>query len=136
MSNKEEQEIPQPLRISGIDNPVAEQSDLVLALLAVIQNQDREIQELRDEIQRLKKTTRRPEIKPSRLLKPPPADDPSGSGKKRPGSAKRHKTKALRIDLDQVIEPVDLPPGARLEGYRDFVVQDLVVESRNTRYSG
>lgn len=133
MGDKKEQETPQPLRISGIDIPVAEQSPLVLALLAVIQKQAREIQELRDEIQRLKKTTLRPKIKPSRLLKPPPADT-SGPQKKRPGSAKRHKTKALRIDVDQVIEPADLPPGARLEGYRDFVVQDIVVETRNTRY--
>jgi hypothetical protein len=133
MSERKEQETPQPLRVSGIDIPVAEQSPLVLALLAVIQKQDREIQELRDEIQRLKKTTRRPKIKPSRLLLPPP-EDTSGPKKKRPGSAKRHKTKALRIDVDQVIEPADLPPEARLEGYRDFVVQDIVVESHNTRY--
>ena len=133
MSNKKEQEIPQPLRISGIDIPVAEQSELVLALLAVIQKQDREILELRDEIQRLKKTTRRPKIKPSRLLKPPPTA-PSDPKTKRPGSAKRHKTKALRIDVEKVIQPDDLPLGARLEGYRDFVVQDIVVETRNTRY--
>jgi hypothetical protein len=133
MSDKKEQETPRPLRISGIDIPVAEQSPLVLALLAVIQKQDREIQELRDEIQRLKKTTVRPKINPSRLLKPP-SPDTSDPKKKRPGSAKRQKTKALRIDLDQVIQPDDLPPGARLEGYRDFVVQDLVIESRNTRY--
>ena len=107
MSDKKKQETPQPLRISGIDIPVAEQSPLVLALLAVIQKQDSEIQELRDEIQRLKKTTQRPNIKPSRLLKPPP-EDTSGPKKKRPGSAKWHKTKALRIDLDQVIQPDDL----------------------------
>lgn len=133
MSGKKE-ELPQSVRVAGIDVPVAEQSELVLALLAVIQKQEREIQELRDEIQRTKKTTRRPKIKPSRLLKPPPAEDQSEGGRKRPGSAKRHKTKALRIDFDQVIEPIALPPGALLEGYRDFVVQDLVVESRNTRY--
>jgi len=133
MSERKEQETPQPLRVGGIEIPVAEQSPLVLALLAVIQKQDREIQELRDEIQRLKKTTRRPKIKPSRLLLPPP-EDTSGPKKKRPGSAKRHKTKALRIDLDKIIEPDDLPLGAQLEGYRDFVVQDIVVETHNTRY--
>jgi len=133
MSENKEPQIPQPLRISGIDIPVDEQSPLVLALLAVIQKQDREIQELRDEIQRLKKTTRRPKIKPSRLLLPPPTDT-SGPKNKRPGSAKRHKTKALRIDLDHIIQPDDLPPAAKLEGYRDFVVQDIVVQTRNTRY--
>lgn len=133
MSDDRDQEAPQPLRISGIDIPVAEQSPLVLALLAVIQKQDREILELRDEIQRLKKTTRRPTIKPSRLLKPPPTS-PSDPKAKRPGSAKRHKTKALRIDVVEVIQPDDVPLGARLEGYRDFVVQDIILETRNTRY--
>jgi len=133
MSDKRDEEAPQPLRISGIEIPPADQSPLVLALIAVVQKQEREILELRDEIQRLKKTTRRPKITPSRLLKPPPTA-PSDPKTKRPGSAKRHKTKALRIDLDRIIEPDDLPLGAQLEGYRDFVVQDIVFETRNTRY--
>ena len=133
MSDKRDEETPQPLRISGIEIPPADQSPLVLALIAVIQKQEREILELRDEIQRLKKTTRRPKITPSRLLKPPPTA-PSDPKTKRPGSAKRHKTKSLRIDLDKIIEPDDLPLGARLESYRDFVVQDIVFETRNTRY--
>ena len=71
MSNTEHNS-PQPLQIAGIEISVAEQTPLVLALLAVIQRQEREIQDLRDEIHRLKGTTQRPKIKPSRLLKPPP----------------------------------------------------------------
>jgi hypothetical protein len=79
-------ENPQPLRIAGREIPVSEQTPLVLALLAVIQRLERENQELRDEIQRLKGTTRRSQIKPSRLLQPPPKPTPLG---KRPGSEKR-----------------------------------------------
>lgn len=130
----QEQEFPQPITIAGINIPVADQSPLVLALLAVIQRQATEIQELRDEIQRLKKTTVRPVIKPSRLLDPPAPKDPPGTKKKRPGSAKRKKTKNLRIDHDEVIVPEDLPPDAKLEGYRDFVVQDIELKSVNIRY--
>ncbi len=128
-----EQPIPQPLRFGDIEIPVADQTPLVLLLLSVIQQLKKENQELRDEIQRLKGTTTRPVIKPSVLLKP---DDKKGKQPpgKRPGSSKRHKTKDIRIDQDQVLLPNDLPPGAVLEGYRDFVVQDLIFESSNTRY--
>jgi uncharacterized coiled-coil protein SlyX len=87
MSNTEHNS-PQPLRIAGIEISVAEQTPLVLALLAVIQRQQREIQDLRDEIHRLQGTTQRPKIEPSRLLKPPPTGK-ADSKRKRPGSAKR-----------------------------------------------
>jgi hypothetical protein len=121
MSDNEQSETPETLVISGIEIPASEQSPLVLTLLGVIRKQEREIEELRDEIQRLKKTTRRPKIKPSRLLKPPPADS-SDSKKKRPGSAKRHKTKALRIDDEKIIEPEVVPAGARLEEDAGYVL--------------
>jgi hypothetical protein len=132
MSNTEHNS-PQPLQIAGIEISVAEQTPLVLALLAVIQRQEREIQDLRDEIHRLKGTTQRPRIEPSRLLKPRPTGkaDPK---KKRPGSAKRQKTKDLKIDETLPLYLDDLPDGSRLEGYRDFVVQDLVVKTHNVRY--
>jgi hypothetical protein len=132
MSNTEHNS-PQPLQIAGIEISVAEQTPLVLALLAVIQRQEREIQDLRNEIHRLKGTTQRPKIEPSRLLKPPPTGktDPKT---KRPGSAKRQKTKHLKIDDTKPLYLDDLPDGSRLEGYRDFVVQDLVVKTNNVRY--
>lgn len=91
-----------PIRIAGIEIPVAEQTPLVLALAAVIQRQERELEALRDEIQRLKGTTRRPKINPSRLLKPPPPPNPPG---KRPGSEKRSKTRELKSDETIVLEP-------------------------------
>jgi len=66
-----------------------------------------------------------------RLLKPTlePGKKPT---EKRPGSAKRKKTKDLRIDQDVVLKPDNLPPGAVLEGCQDFVVQDLIVKPNNT----
>jgi len=105
----------------------------VLALVAVIQRQEREIQDLRDEIHRLKGTPRRPKIAPSRLLKPPPTGKADTKGT-RPGSAKRQNTKHLKIDETLPLYLDDLPDGSRLEGYRDFVVQDLVVKTHNVRY--
>jgi len=129
MSNAEPQ-VPQPIRIAGVEIPVADQTPLVLSLLAVIQRQEQELQALRDEIHKLKGTTQRPKISPSRLLKSPAKLSRQGQ---RPGSDKRSKTKDLKIDETIVLEPELLPPGARLEGYRDFVVQDLVVKTHTTR---
>ena len=126
-------ELTKPVCIAGVEIPAEHQSDLVLLLVGLIQKQATEIQQLKDEIQRLKGTTRRPNIKPSVLLK----DDKKQNNqppKKRPGSDKRSKTKDIRIDHDVVLPPTELPPGAVLEGYRDFVVQDLIIKGNNTRY--
>lgn len=133
--SKPHTESPASITIAGIEIPVSDQSPLVLTLLGVIQKQAAEILDLRDEIQRLKKTTTRPKIKPSRLLDPPAqGDGKSGTKKKRAGSEKRKKTKTLRIDHTEVITPDALPLDAKFEGYRDFVVQDIVMQSLNTRY--
>jgi len=115
MSTEKHSEPAEPLKIKGITIPIDQQCPLVLALLAIIQKQDQEIQELRDEIQRLKKITTRPTIKPSKLLKPPPADPGKTTGK-RTGSTKRKKTKDIRIDHDEIPVPANLPDGATLEG--------------------
>jgi hypothetical protein len=122
-----------PIQIGSLVIPLAEQTPLVLALVEMIRRQDTEIKALRDEIHKLKGTTSRPKIEPSRLLKPPKPkrDEPGG---KRPGSAKRCKTRELPIHQDVPLVIEGLPTGTRVEGYRDFVVQDLKIEAHNTRY--
>jgi hypothetical protein len=132
MSNKQPNPS-EPLVVAGIVIPVAEQTPLVLALVAVIERHQRELQELRDEIHRLKGTTQRPKIAPSRLLRPP-APAKADRPRKRPGSNKRQKTKLLKIDADIPLHLQDLPEGTRLEGYRDFVVQDLIIKTHTMRY--
>jgi len=119
--------------IGSLAIPPAEQTPLVLALVEIIQRQEVEIKALRDEIHKLKGTTQRPKIEPSRLLNPPKGKL-GKSGGKRPGSQKRFKTGELPIhrDLPLVIE--GLPEGTRIEGYRDFIVQDLKIAALNTRY--
>jgi hypothetical protein len=122
-----------PVQIGSLTIPPAEQTPLVLALVEIIRRQDAEIKSLRDEIHKLKGTTQRPKIEPSRLLK---AKEPkSGKSKaKRPGSQKRHKTRELQIHEDVPLVIEGLPVGTRIEGYRDFVVQDLKVAAHNARY--
>jgi len=120
------------VRIGSLVIPPAEQTPLVLALVEIIRRQDAEIKALRDEIHKLKGNTQRPKIEPSRLLKP--RQKKSDKPGKRLGSQKRNKTAALPIHHDQPLVIEGLPEGTRIEGYRDFVVQDLKVAAHNTRY--
>lgn len=103
----------------------------VQLLLEIIRQQAEEIQQFRDEINRLKKHPRRPKIKPSNLEKKKKAKPKRG---KRAGSAKRSKTVKLEIHNEKEIEPEYIPPGSRFIDYKNFVVQDIEIESYNTRY--
>jgi hypothetical protein len=112
-------------------------------LLATVQQQQLRIEQLEEEVRRLKGLPDQPKRKPS----PSPLNDPSGppsaSGEKkkpntpdgkRPGSAKRSKTRDLIIHKDVPLLLDGLPDGTKFIGYQDFTVQDLRVEPHNTRY--
>jgi hypothetical protein len=142
--------------VCGIEVPAEERTPLVDALLRIIeqlqatieqfqltvQKQQQRIEQLEDEIQRLKGLPEKPKRPPqsSPLDNPTP---PSASGEKkkpntpdgkRPGSAKRSKTRELVIHEDVPLPLDELPEGAKFLGYQDFTVQDLKVEPHNTRY--
>jgi hypothetical protein len=113
------------------DIPESESTPLVRQLLDLLRQQQEIIQQLRDEIARLKGLKTRPLIAPSPLEVPPrPPLDP---GRKRPGSAKRLKTAQLTM-TDEVVPLADPPPGSVFKGYEDFVVQELIIRPRVTRY--
>ena len=101
-------------------------------LLEIIRTQQDRIQQLEDEILRLKGLKTRPVIAPSPLERPP--RPPREPGQKRPGSAKRSKTAQLVITHEVVVPLADVPPGSAFKGYEDFVVQDLEIRPRVTRY--
>jgi hypothetical protein len=118
----------------------AERTPLVVALVAIIDAQQQQtqqlqhtVQSLRDEIAVLKGQKPRPIIAPSRLETPPPKPPPA-PGDKRPGSAKRSKTATFVAPIDVIIPFPDPPPDAVSHGYEDYVVQELIVEARVTRY--
>src|SRR5436190_3713790 len=120
--------------------PDDQRTPLVELLLAIIQQQGERIRVLEDEIARLKGLPPRPSIRPSILEQADPfGESPPAPKGKRPGSAKRLKTKDLPIHGTRILRPPGLPEdphraGYRFKGYRDFVVQDLVLRPHNTRY--
>jgi hypothetical protein len=133
------------------DIPEAERTATVKLLLSICQQQQKQlaeqaeqlalqseqIQRLKDEIAVLKGEKPRPKLKPSGLNNSP--QDHSTEGEEKPprkrGKPVRHKTQELAIHQEQLIEPEEpLPAGAQFKGYEDFVVQELVVELKNTRY--
>jgi len=111
--------------------PTEEQTSWVLTLLELLNVLAEENQALRDEIARLKGEKARPKIKPSKLEGGRKNPKPS---EKRPGSAKRHKTKTLEIHETIKVPPENLPSGSTFKGYQNFVVQGLEMKPFNTRY--
>lgn len=131
--------------------PEAEQTLVVKGLLALLeqfaertQEQDEAIAQLKDEISILKGEKKRPTFKPSKLDSQtdgdPPGNDESsseggGESKKRAGSSKKPKNCQLTLHEDKRVAPQEaIPSGSRFKGYRDFVVQELVIHAHNTRY--
>jgi len=116
-----------------------ERTPLVDALLAMVRQLldrvaevERANQELRDEVARLKGQKPRPDIKPSMLEATQPK--PQQEGGKRPGSGKRPKTAELTIHDEVKLHLQGLPTGATFRCFEPYVVQELVIQSQNTRY--
>jgi len=110
----------------------AECTPLVRQLLEIIRQQQDRLQQLEDEILRLKGLKTRPQIAPSPLESP--RRRPPVPGQKRPGSAKRSKTALLTVTDEVVLRLDDVPPGSRFKGYAEFVVQELILQPRVTCY--
>jgi len=92
-----------------------------------------QVQILKDEIAVLKGQKPRPKIPPNRLDKnklDSPSDNKGNGEAKRPGSAKKDKTGALKIDETRRIPLEKIPPGAKFKGWADYVVQELTVDKK------
>lgn len=91
---------------------------------------------LKDDINILKGEKKRPQFKPSGMDESTGARS-GGTGKKGKwaGSSKQSRSAKLAIHKDVNVAPSGpIPPGSRFKGYRDFIVQDLIISSHNTRY--
>ena len=123
-----------------------ELSDRETLLLQLLREREEFIQELTDEIARLKGEKGKPKIKPSRLepekkaqiqdeqTETEAAQEQQGK-KKRPGSKKRQKNANLIIHETKIIQPAaEIPPESEFKGYQDYTVQELIIRPHNRRY--
>lgn len=111
--------------------PEEEKTPLVSQLLTVVEQQSAIIQQLRDEVARLKGEKPRPEIRPSQLEQ---GRGEKSSSEKRPGSEKRSKTAKLVIHETIRIAPESIPPGSLFKGYQPYTVQGIEIRPHNVRY--
>ncbi len=120
--------------------PDEEKTPLVIHLLElmeqqanIIKLQSEQIQQLKDEIARLKKQNKKPKIKPSRLedRKKPKKRRKCGTES---GSEEREKTAQLTIHEEIPLDPENLPEGSVFKYSKPFTVQGLIVKSHNIRY--
>ncbi|MCP4336250.1 MAG: hypothetical protein GY679_00145, partial [Mycoplasma sp.] len=117
--------------------PEEQITPLTAELIEIIHLQQEEIQQLKDEIARLKGLKGKPVIKPSALEKPASEENENGKNSepgKRPGSAKRKKTEELDIHETKIISPDIIPEGSRFKDWQDYAVQDIVIGTHNTVY--
>jgi hypothetical protein len=99
--------------------------------------QAEQIQQLKDEIAILKGEKARPKIKPSNLNKDAKGDGGEGGSKKkkkRRGKPMRKKTEELEIHDEQVLQPETIPPGSTFKDYETYVVQEIEITVKNTKY--
>ena len=114
--------------------PEEQKTPLVMELLHIVQQMAEQIEQLRQEVARLKEHKGKPKIPPSQLEKDPKEKQNKKSRKKRPGSAKRSKTKQLTIHETISVPPKEIPPGSTRAGYNDWIVQGLKIELHNVCY--
>lgn len=113
--------------------PKADRTPLVDALLELIKWQSDRIEQLEDEIHKLKQETRKPKFKSSKMDEQTDPSKGDTNNKKKKGP-KRSKTQTLVIHEECIIQPENIPENARFKGYRDRVVQDLIIRPHTILY--
>jgi hypothetical protein len=119
--------VPPPLALSALSR--SELEALLVELFGEVATLKQIVAELREEIARLKGLKGRPNIKPSGMDKGTAPAKPT-KNEKRPGRGKV----TPRVGIEEKVINVEIPPGSRFKGYQSFLVQDLVISARATRY--
>ncbi|GFO76602.1 hypothetical protein BPLS_P4500 [Bathymodiolus platifrons methanotrophic gill symbiont] len=106
---------------------------LIDVLLDLLAWQQKQIDELEQEILKLKGETTKPKIKPSKMDKEGGSENDKSSSKNKKGP-RRSKNEHLKIDNTKIIQPDDIPAGSRFKGYQDRIIQDIIFQTHTTCY--
>jgi hypothetical protein len=122
---------PQTIEDERVRQVVMELMNLVETLVARLGEKDEVIQELGDEIKRLKGEQGKPKITANKQ-----ASDRSSEKERRQSKPRTSHSKQIHIDREEVlkIEREHLPDDAVFKGYEDVVVQDLSICSDNVQF--
>lgn len=145
-------------KIVLLDAKLAERDALIVELTAKLDVMTNKYafltelaQQLKDELAIHKGLTPRPQILPGNLEKKDNAEqstasmstDSSGNPQKNkkkskkgqpPGKARKKKKTLLNIHQEVVLQPEVIPEGAVFKGYREYSVQDIIIQLNNIRY--
>ena len=125
------------IALDHVDNKTKE---TILSLLNIIEAQAKQInelktqlQQLRDEINRLKGEQGKPDIKPNKKNKQHNDVSSEKERKKNKPWKKRKKNQNIKIDDTRkcYVDQEKLPDDAQFKGYNDVIVQGLKIESNN-----
>jgi hypothetical protein len=117
--------------------------ELVKRLLNMVEQQSREIRELRvenqrlrDEVNRLKGEQGKPDIKGNKVSSPKADHSSETERRKKRTRHKKSKKVEVRIDREEVLKVnvQQLPADAEYKGYETVVVQDIQVKTENVLF--
>jgi hypothetical protein len=120
-------DVPPPPTLSTLTR--AELEALLVGLFGEVATLKQTVTELREEIARLKGLKGRPNIKPSGMEKGTAPPKPEKQ-EKRPGRGKV----TPRVEVEEEVIGVEIPPGSIFKGHEPFLVQDLVISAKATCY--
>lgn len=123
--------------IEGARKAIVELLNLVEDLAGGNRKLQAENQRLRDEINRLKGESGKPQIKARKRSGEGSGDHSSEAERRKPRQRKKRSKRAkVKIDREQVlqVDRVPLPADAEFKGYAEVVVQDIKIETDNVLF--
>jgi chromosome segregation ATPase len=112
---------------------IQKQQETIEKMERQLKQQQERIEQLEAELREQKKLKGKPKIRPSQLNNPKPNQEGEEKGK-RAGSAKGSKKLGFQFEEERIIQPEEIPEGAKFNGYRDYDVQELKIERHNIRF--